>query len=198
MRFNKEDGTHFQYGRLPLAWSHAGVICIDEPNTGPPDVWQFIRPLTDNSKQLVLDVNNGETIYRHNSAYLGMAMNPAWDVRNVGTIEIGDADANRLFHVYVDLPPEKLEREIIKARVKLDGWELSGPQIDMVMAIARDLRELTEQGTLPISWAIRPQIKVARALRWFDTITAYRRAVGDFLEPEAQQALLDAVRSHVV
>jgi MoxR-like ATPase len=196
MRFNKEQGTYFQYGRLPMAWSHPGVICIDEPNTGAPDVWQFIRPLTDNSKQLVLDMNKGEVIKRHDSAYLGMAMNPSWDVKNVGTIEIGDADANRLFHVYVDLPPEKLEREIIKARVKLDGWELSGPQMDMLMGVARDLRALVVDGSLPISWAIRPQIKVARALRWFDTVTAYRRAVADYLEPATQDIILDVVRSH--
>lgn len=196
MRYSKDRGTYFQYGRLPIAWTHPGVICIDEPNTGPPDVWQFLRPLTDNSKQLVLDVNEGEVIKRHDSAYLGMAMNPAWDVRNVGTQEISDADANRLFHVYVELPPEKLEREIIKARVKLDGWEIDEDRLDMVMSIAKDLRALAKEGTIGVSWAIRPQIKVARALRWFDTVTAYRRAIADFLEPDAQQALLDAVKAH--
>lgn len=196
MRFSPDEGTYFQYGRLPLAWMSPGVICIDEPNTGPPEVWQFLRPLTDNSKQLILDANKGEPIKRHPDAYLGMAMNPSWDVRNVGTIEIADADVNRLFHIYVELPPEALEREIIQARVKLDGWELDSRRMNMLMGIAKDIRALCADGTLPISWAIRPQIKVARALRWFDTKVAYKRAVADYLEPQAQEALLNIVRSH--
>lgn len=197
MHFNTEDGTYFKYGRLPRSWTKPSIICLDEPNVGPPDVWQFIRPLTDNSKQLVLDMNEGERLPRHQDCYFGLAMNPAWDPKNVGAEQIGDADASRLFHVFIEMPPPELEREIIKNRVKLDGWELSGKQIDMLMAIAEELRGLCAEGTLPITWAIRPQIKVARALRWFEPITAYRRAVGDFLEPEAAAALLDVVRAHV-
>jgi hypothetical protein len=195
--FSPEEGTVFKYGRLPAAWSKPGVICLDEPNVGPPDVWQFIRPLTDNSKQLVLDMNEGETVKRHNDCYFGLAMNPAWDPKNVGAEPIGDADASRLFHVYIELPPPELEREIIKARVKLDGWELSANQLDMLMQVAEEVRGLCDAGTLPTTWMIRPQIKVARALRWFEPITAYRRAVGDFLEPEAQATLLDVVRANV-
>lgn len=197
MLFDKEKGTHFQYGRVPLAWQKPCVIILDEPNVGQPDVWQFLRPLTDNSKQLVLDMNKGEPIQRHDDCYLMLAANPAWDVRNVGAQQIGDADASRLFHIFVPLPPEELEREIIKARVFLDGWELSDDQLNMVMAVAKDIRGLTEQNIIPVSWGIRPQIKVARALRWFSPLVAYRRAVGDHLEPEAQQALLDVVRAHI-
>jgi hypothetical protein len=95
------------------------------------------------------------------------------------------------------MPPEPLEREIIAQRVKLDGWELSKNQMDMVMAVAKDLRALAKDGQLPITWAIRPQIKVARALRWFEPVTAYRRAAGDYLEPEALELMLDQVRAHL-
>lgn len=197
MHFSKEHGTYFEYGRLPLAWKKPSVIVIDEPNTGPPDVWQFLRPLTDNSKQLVLDMNKGERIKRHDDAYLGMAMNPAWDMRNVGAHQIGDADANRLMHLYVDLPPVELEREIIKASCAHDGWDIPKEKLDAVMGIAEDIRGLVEQGTLNISWAIRPQLKVARSLRWFDYVTAYRMASADYLEPQAQQELLDCVRAHI-
>jgi MoxR-like ATPase len=197
MRFSPDKGTYFQYGRLPIAWGKPCVLCIDEPNCGPADVWQFLRPLTDNSKQMVLDMNNGERIQRHDDCYLGMAMNPAWDPKNVGAMPISDADANRLFHVSIELPPESLEREIIVNRVKVDGWELDSDRLDMIMGIAKDLRSLATDGELPITWGIRPQIKVARALRWFDPITAYRRAVADYLEPQAQESMLNAVRAHV-
>jgi hypothetical protein len=99
--------------------------------------------------------------------------------------------------MFIELPPPQLEREIIKARVKLDGWEIDDERLATIMAIAEEIRGLCKEGTLPITWMIRPQIKVARASRWFDMVTAYRRAVGDYLEPEALDALLDVVRAHV-
>lgn len=196
MLYNPERGTYFEYGRLPLAWGKPCVLVIDEPNLGPLEVWQRIRPLTDNSKQMVIDENQREHLDRHDDCYFGVAMNPAWDARNIGANQIADADANRLFHVYVDLPPTSLEREIIRNRVAVDGWEITDAQLDMLINIAQDLRDLSKDGTLTMTWGIRPQIKVARALAWFDTVTAYRRAVGDFLEPRQQEALLDMVKAH--
>ena len=194
--FSHERGTYFEYGRLPKAWMKPCVVVIDEPNVGPPDVWQFLRPLTDNSKQLVLDMAGGERLKRNDDCYMMMAMNPAWSPLNVGAAIIGDADASRLFHIYIDLPPAKLEREIIANRVHLDGWDIDVDKLDMIMHIADEVRDLCNDSTLPITWGIRPQIKVARALRWFNPVQAYKRAVGDYLEPSAQDALLDVVRSH--
>lgn len=196
MHFSKEKGTYFEYGRLPKAWKKPNVICLDEPNVGPPDVWQFIRPLTDNSKQLVLDQAAGERIPRSDGCYLGLCMNPSWDVRNVGADLIGDADGSRLMHAFFNLPPAKLEREIIKSHVAVDNWEITDDQLDVVMKIAKEVRDLCAENVLPITWGLRPQIKVARALRWFDPISAYRMASADYLEPEAQEALLAVVRAH--
>lgn len=198
MHFDPDKGTYFEYGRIPAAWTKPGIICLDEPNVGQPDVWQFIRPLTDNSKQLVLDMNKGERIARHDHAFLGMAMNPAWDVRNSGTESLADADGSRLMHIFVDLPSPEVEKKIIFNRVKLDGWELEGEQLDMIMGIAEDLRSLSQNETIPITWGIRPQIKVARALKWFPVSEAYRLATADYLEPEHQEAILDVVKTHTV
>lgn len=196
MHYDPAKGTYFEYGRIPTAWGKPGVICLDEPNVGQPDVWQFIRPLTDNSKQLVLDMNKGERLPRHDYAFLGMAMNPAWDVRNSGTSTIADADGSRLMHIFVDLPSEAVERRIIEAAVKLDGWEIGGDALDMVIGIAGDLRRMSSEETIPITWGIRPQLKVARALKWFGPTDAYRLATADYLEPQHQELILDVVRSH--
>lgn len=196
MHYDPAKGTYFEYGRIPTAWGKPGVICLDEPNVGQPDVWQFIRPLTDNSKQLVLDMNKGERLPRHDYAFLGMAMNPAWDVRNSGTATIADADGSRLMHIYVDLPSEAIERKIIERRVSLDGWEISVEQLDMVIGVASDLRRMSGEETIPITWGIRPQLKVARALKWFSPTDAYRLATADYLEPQHQELILDVVRSH--
>lgn len=194
--FSPDKGTHFELGRIPKAWMRPCVQVIDEPNVGKPDVWQFIRPMTDNAKQLVLDMDEGRRIDRHPHSYLGMAMNPAWDMRNVGAETIADADGSRLMHIFVDFPNEKLETDIIRQRCELDGFKISKPELKMVMSIARDLRQMAKDQTLPITWGIRPQIKVARLLAWFPPVEAYRLAAADYLEPEAQQLILDVVNNH--
>lgn len=193
MRFENGE-TVYQYGRLPSAWKNPGVLLLDEPNTGPPDVWQVLRPLTDNSRMLVLDQNRGERIPRGRDTYLAMAMNPAWDPRNVGTQNIGDADNSRLMHMFFSLPPAALEVEIIQKRVALDGWQLSAQQSKALMGVANDLRGQGE--ALHTTWGIRHQIKAARALKWFTPQVAYRRAVGDSLEPSQLELILTSVNSH--
>lgn len=197
MHYSPDKGTYWEDGRLVKAWSKPCVLCVDEPNTGPPDVWQFLRPMTDNSKQLVLDQHDGQRRSRHDDCYLGLAMNPAWDPKNVGTHVVGDADVNRLMHISVPMPPEALEREIIQKRCAHDGYEIKPETLNTIMGIAADIRALCDDDTLPITWAVRPQLKVARASKWFDLKTCYRMAVADFLEPEAQQQVLDVVESHV-
>lgn len=197
MRFHPEKGTYWEDGRVASAWSKPCVLNVDEPNTGMPEVQQFFRPMFDNSKQLVLDENAGEERDRNDHCYPFLAMNPAWDMRNVGAHEISDADANRLMHLYFDLPPERLEREILTTACAHDGYKITPQTLDTVMKIATDIRALSEEGTVPITWGIRPQLKVARATRWFDLITCYRMAVADFLDPAQQTQILDVVKSHV-
>lgn len=189
-------GTYFEYGRIPQSWAKPCVIVIDEPNVGPPDVWQFIRPLTDNSKQLVLDMNGGERISRNENCYMGMAFNPAWDSRNIGAEQISDADGSRLMHIFVEYPNEKLEKKIIRERCDLDGYEIDDQTLNAVMRIAKQLRQLSSEGTLGITWGLRPQIKVARATKWFDLPQAYRLAAADLLDPEQAELVLDIVRNN--
>lgn len=197
-QFTQGVGTHFDKGMFVKAWESECVIVVDEYNVGKPDVQQILRPCIDNSKQLVLTMAPGAPkVARNLDCYLGVAMNPAWDVLNVGANPISDADANRLMHMHIEIPPRSLEEEIIKTRCLHDGWEIPPEKLEMVMLIAEDLRALCKNGTLPVSWAIRPQLKVARALRWFEPMLAYKMASGDFLEPEAQEILLNVVRTHM-
>jgi MoxR-like ATPase len=189
--------TFFHYGRVPTRWQLPGVFVLDEPNTGPDAVWQAVRPLTDNSKQLVLDQNNAERLSRNSFCFFGMAMNPAHDVRNVGARPLADADGNRLMHIMFDLPPEPLERAIIEDRCAKDGYDVPKAVLDTIMKIAVDVRQASEDETIPISWGIRPQIKVARASRWFDLRTCYRIGVADSLDPEAAAFVLEVVNGYV-
>jgi len=195
--YEQGKGTIYHLGRVTKAWIKPCVMVIDEPTAGQPDVWQFFRPMTDNSKELVLDMLDGDTYPRDDYCFLGMSMNPVWDMRNVGLQQISDPDANRLLHIWMEIPDEALEKEIIKKRVSHDGWEIPDETLDFVMAVAKEIRELCDVGTLDITWAIRPQLKVARSLRWFDPIRTYRLAVADYLEPAKQEILLAVVRAHM-
>lgn len=188
--------TEFQYGRLAKAWGKPNIICLDEPNTGPNDVLQFIRPLIDNSKQLVLDQNKGELISRDQFCFLGIAMNPAFDYKNIGANPMADADNSRLLHLEVPLPSEVVEREIIRQRLLIkDQWEIPDAILDSIMAIARTLREMSKDDEVPFSWGIRVQLKVARLLKWFDFHDAYMMAMGGSVDPDTQDKVISVVKA---
>ena len=198
MLYSPERGTYFQYGRIPNAWARPNILCLDEPNTGPPPVWQRIRPLTDDSKQLILDENNNERINQHRICYLGMAMNPAWDPRNLGAMPLADADGSRLMHIEMGLPPEEVEKQILKEVLLDDKWDETEADhnISVIMRIAKELRELSDNGAIPVSWGIRNQKKVIRIRRYARWTDAFRMGVVDSLEPEVRDLILNVVRSH--
>ena len=194
--YSPERGTYWEDGRFVQAWGKPCVAVLDEPNAGRPEVWHFLRPLTDNSKQLVIEEAPIKNRKRHDFFYMGLAMNPPWDARNSGINPIADADARRLHHMFIDLPPAEIERDIIATRVAHDGWEISTSTLETIANIAVDIRALVKEDALPISWGVAMQLKVARSLRWFDWFDAYRMAAGDFLEPEAQEQLIAVVKTH--
>lgn len=192
------NATEFVHGRIPQAWSKPCVLLLDEPNAGPPEVWQFLRPLTDAAKQLVLDVNHGERVERDPHSYLMMAMNPAWDYRNTGVTALSDADGRRLVHVTVSPPSAEVEREIIVAHLEADGVSLPSTHLDVLTEIGQDLRalatsDLGSAGALQITWGIAQQVKVAKLLAYFDFPEAFRLAGADNLEPEQRDLILGSV-----
>lgn len=196
--YSPERGTYVQYGRISLAWSRPNILTLDEPNTGPPAVWQRIRPLTDDSKQLVLDELDNARIEKHRLCYPAMAMNPAWDPRNTGTAPLADADGSRLSHISMDLPPEHIEKQILReilSEDKIDPIE-ANHWIDQLMPVARELRAMSNDSRIPISWGIRNQKKVIRVKRFMSWPDAFRMGVTDSLEPEIGNTILEIVKSH--
>lgn len=185
--------TEFVLGRIPKAWAKPCVMVIDEPNAGPPEVWQFIRPITDSAKQLVIDANHGQRIERHRHSFLGMAMNPAWDWRNTGVAPLSDADGSRLLHVAVGYPDADDERTIIAEHCRKDGIEVDPTHMNALIKVAGNLRKLSDEQTLQVSWGIRQQVQVARLLPYFDLVDAYRMAVTDSLEPAQADLVLEQV-----
>lgn len=195
--FTPERGTWFRDGRFTRAWGQICVLIVDEPNLGRSEVWAYLRPAFDNSKTLVIESDGGRGVERNAFCFPALAMNPAWSPLNVGTSPIGAADVSRLMHIKFDYPEESVERSIIESRVRLDGWEMDKGRMDLVMKVSSNLRKLCADSTLMMTWGIRENIKVARALRWFEPVTAYRMASADYLEPSQEQIVLDQVRAVV-
>jgi MoxR-like ATPase len=188
--------TEFIYGTLPDAWDKPGIINLDEPNTGPNEVWQVIRPLTDNSKVLVVARNENERKRRGIDTYLGLAMNPNWNILNVGTNTVGDADLSRLMHMYFGYPPEDLLMEILRHRVAKRKRVIHDSQLRAMMRVTADLRQMAAEGKIDTSWGVRHDIKVANALSFFPAQKAYKLAIADALEPKQMELITGAVSSH--
>lgn len=188
--------TRFHYGRIPTSWAKPNVLVIDEPNTGSNAVWQFLRPLTDNSKQLVLDLNKGERISRNPHCYMFMAFNPAHDHRNSGTNEIADADARRLMHIAIPAPDHDMEKKIIRQRCEADGYAITDATMEKILGIAKDLRQLANEDDIPIQWGTAQSIKVARLSEWFDMQDSVRLAIADLLEPQYCEKIMTTVNSN--
>jgi MoxR-like ATPase len=199
MHYSPEKGTYFQYGRVPTSWAKPNVLCLDEPNTGQPAVWQFLRPLTDNSRQLVLDANRGEAINAHVGCYLGFAMNPAWDPRNVGTMELGAADGSRLMHIEMTLPPEEVEKGIILRALAHDRWDDKEAKdtVDTVYRITKDLRAMSDEGRISATFGTRDSIKYARGVRYFGYHKAMRIAMSNAFDPHMAAEVMDVVNRFV-
>jgi MoxR-like ATPase len=191
-----EDGqTVWHNGRLATAWGKPYVICLDEWNTPPDAVMQFLRPLTDNSKQLVVDAGKGARINRHDFCLLGMAQNPSWDLKNIGTNQLSDADESRCAWIAVDMPSEEIERSIIVRHCLADGYEIEAKTLDAIMEIAKDIRQLTDprKPSLSFSWGIRPQLSVASATKYLSLMEAYKIAIIDRLDPAQADTITNFV-----
>lgn len=196
MMYHPEKGTYFHLGRFTSAYSLPGVICLDEPNVGPEPVWQGLRPVFDNSKQLVVDTSDDPVpINQHPDCHICLAANPAWDARNVGTNEIGDADARRLLHVNVGMPPEKTEREIItRWCLTLDNWD-PAEILTNLMKVAGDIREAANNSSINVTWGIANQVKVARLMQYFPPKQAFAIGVLNYLDPDARRVVEESIKS---
>lgn len=192
--YDPAKGTYFKPGRLPQAWGRPGVLVSDEFNVGPDAIHQAYRPLTDNSKQLVID----DAVFDRNAyCFHLLTQNPAWEMKNVGTKPLADADGNRLSFAWVPEPPAPLMRHIIKERCKVDGYDVPEDTLKLISAIGKDIREFSEQGIFPGTWGIRQEVKVARKTAHYDIVTAYKRAVLDNVDPEVAKLVVSAIESHI-
>lgn len=204
--------TVWKDGRLPHRWRTRGVALLDEPNRADTVIQEMLLPMCDNSKQFVMEnaaimvlhpesgerrLRTPEPVVRDRYSFLGMAINPSWDPKYHGATELDHALIDRLSKFKLEMPPEAVEREILMRRYHDDADHAPPKKVlDTVINIGHEIRSLIDQGSLPISWGIRPNIAVIRKTRFYSLPDAYKRAVGDYFEPQIAQQILDVVSGH--
>lgn len=192
----KDGTTYFEYGEIPKAWVKACVLNIDEFNSNA-NLGFMMRPLMDDNDVLRLSEDKGQNLPRNVCCFLGLAANPAWDPLNFGTLPISPAELSRTMQISVDLPPEDVEREILRAKAKgIDGYDVPEATLNTIMKIAKEIRALVDDGALPISWGMRDQQQVTRFSRKFTLEDSYRLAIANALEPQQREDILSIVKTN--
>lgn len=190
--------TAYHLGRVAVGWAAVGVLCIDEFPAGSDEIFQFFRPMFDNSKQLVLDQEKGKRVERNPYCFPILTMNPTWDISYQGLNEVDEANASRLTFLSFDLPSPTIERAIIKKRCELDEYDISDGMLETLQKINTEIREMTGDGggLETMRWGIRDSIAVARKTAWYDLTHCYKLARTNLMEPRQAKLILDVVQSH--
>lgn len=196
--FSPEIGTHFVWGRLPRAIARPGVVLSDEINTGADSILQTYRSLNSAGATIYLDGEEDATkhvVRRHAHCFHLLALNPTWDARNLGTRELADADVSRLSFFWMEEPDDKTLMQIILDKLESEQVSISNEELVGMLQVRKDIKEASRSGALPFSWSIRQDVKVAKKMAFYDPVTAYRRALLDYVHPDAAEVVLGAVRS---
>jgi hypothetical protein len=195
----KDGHTFFSWGRFPLAWVRPGLIMSDEFNTGQDAIRQAYRSVNTRSATLFLDGEEDAAkvvAKKHDYCFHLLSLNPSWDARNLGTREMADADVSRLSFKYVNEPKRDVIASIIVTVLEAEGMEITDDDLNNLLAVREDLKNLGREGSMPFSWSIRQDIKVARKLVHYSPLTAYRRALLDYCHPDVATSAEVAIRSH--
>lgn len=194
-QFDPTKGTYFEPGYLPLGWVSPGFLLSDEPNLAPEAIMQAYRSMNDSSRELVI---YRERFRRHDYCFHIMAINPHWDFRNIGTKPLASADSRRLSFFWMPHPDKDMLRTIISTTVeKTDGAKPDAKLVTLIIKIGEDLRQMAKEGTLPDTWTVSQDVKVARLVEDFGLEGAYRRAYFNYIDPQDAEPAMAAIKSHV-
>lgn len=191
-----DGSTHFEMGRLPEAVSVQGITLVDELNRLNQSLQDTLRPFGDSEGSIRLEQAHGVKVNKHFGNVLMYGFNPDWDARNIGANQLADADRDRFLPAWIGLPPEAIERQIIKRHCAVDGYDLPDETLGKIMKIAVDIRENVDQGSFPGTWGLRPQISVASLTEYLPIVEAYRMASLDYFEPSVRSLVFDAIATH--
>lgn len=194
-RINK-DGDFWAEGVFPTRIIRPGVGVSDEINAAPDPVKFMYRAFMDTG---AVRIPYGEAPMRtrHDYFFHLLTMNPAWDARNIGTLQDADADSQRVSYVWVPEPPEPVLKHILRERCMVDGYEIPDKVLDAIIKISADIQAMSGNG-YPGTWGLRQDIKVARKTNHYGLVNAYKRAALDALEPDVVTNIVAIIEGYGV
>lgn len=147
-KWKLENGkTVFEYGIIPRAVKHGGILHIDEVNVIDPAVLMRLDELLDNKRWLTME-ETGERIKAHPDLFIIFTMNPP---TYEGVKDLPDPIKSRVKCYELGYPPRDVELDIIKKKMKLTDDELKkySRDINDFMKIIGELRKQTELSYIP-------------------------------------------------
>lgn len=187
--------TNWKNGRFADRFSQPCVICLDEPNCAPDEIWYLLRPVLDNAGQLVIE-SEKVVIPRDPYCFIGMAMNPPTPGYR-GTRVLSPADRRRFFAAEVSYPQSAEERLIIQAHCHKAGFEIEDNLLSAIMNISDALRSLYSDRVLTSPWGVSNNVDVALLTRGLELEDCYRAVVTVGLEQAQSEVILNQVRTYV-
>jgi hypothetical protein len=137
----------------------------------------------------------GRVVRKHPLTTIGAAMNPP-DFKYRGARELSQADWERLSVLRLDLPDEAVERQIIELQLDAEGIQITFGKLDALMGIAKELRQLYDDGGLEIPWGIRQNVRIAKLLVAFTLQDAFRIGCTSRLARETEALILSIVNKY--
>ncbi len=189
------EGDYWSTGRFGQRITRPGILILDELNAAPDPVKFFFRAYLDQGK-INLDYGTEEPPIQNDYSVTLATQNPAWDARNIGTLQDANADFQRMTYVWVPDPPDPVTKHILRERCATDGYEVPDAILDKIVKISDDIKALSKEGTFPGTWGLRQDLKVARLTAHYGLVNAYRRAALDALEPDVAMIVIEAIESY--
>jgi len=135
-------GSVWEDGIFPKAVRAGGILHIDEPNIIEPGVLMRLDELLDSKRQLNMEDLNGEIIPAHPDLFIVFTMNPP---TYEGVKDLPSPIKSRLTRRYVmDYPPEAIEQNILKYKLKLSDAEFKPSASRTASATGKFAKDITD------------------------------------------------------
>lgn len=194
MGFKEGVGTVLQPGIVPKRWQMPGILLGDELNLADEAIKQAYRSAFDSSKSFVV---YGQKFHRHDYCFPFVAINPAYDYKNIGAKEMASADVRRMSYFYMPSPDSEMKKRIIKASIKkMHDVDLPNSLVDVIVKVSDALEKMTQNGELQHHWTLSQDIKVAQFSMDWTLEESYKMAYLFYVEPKSANVILAAIKTY--
>lgn len=193
----KNGNMQFQYGALPLAMKHGGLLIVNELDIADPAVLCGLNTVLDGSP-LCITENDGELITPHplfRFVATGNSNGTSEDSGMYqGVLQQNIAFLDRFWFVEVDYPAAETEMKLLEKLVP----QLGSTMLDRMIHFANDVRDQFRNQEIEVTCSTRTLIRWARLTLTFQPMAkqgkspvlyAMQRALGFRGCPTTQKAL---------